>query len=67
MIARRHEVKSVDVIEKTHIDWLDSDIYEIWKRKHRPITVIGWFAVLHISPLNIMSINVLSIRFYLVH
>ena len=52
-------------------DWSDSEIYEIWTQKHRPITVSLWFAVLHISPVKIMSITlsprVLSIRFVLVH
>ena len=37
--ARWHKAKSVDVIEKTQNDWPDSEIYEIWTQKHRPITV----------------------------
>ena len=57
--ARWHEVKSVDVIEKPQNDWSDSEICEIWTQNHRPIalTVILLLAVLHISPLKIISIN----------
>jgi len=60
MNARWNEVKSVDVIEKPQNDWSDSEMYEIWLQKQRPITVILWFAVLHISPLKIISINIVT-------
>jgi len=58
--ARWHKAKSVDVIEKTQNDWPDSEIYEIWTQKHRPISVILWFTVLHILPLKIISINIVT-------
>jgi len=60
MNTRWHKGKRVGVTEKPQKDWSDLEIGEIWTQKHGLIPVILWFAFLHISPLKIISINVVT-------
>jgi len=59
-VTRRQESWYIWKKTPTQNDWSDSEICEIWTQTHRPIPVILWFAFLHISPLKIISINVVT-------
>ena len=60
MNAKWHEGKIVGLIEESQNNWSDSEICEIWTQKNCPIPVILWFAFLHVSPLKIIYINIVT-------